>query len=166
MLHGIIFHITLLKHANPSSLRLFDINLRSSYYSKPVITELITYANIFKVNSDEAIVLKSMLDVDMSDDGLCRMIVDKYNLKYLIYTNGSLSSSIYTADTVSTLKTPPVRVNDTIGAGDAFSGAFLYYTLSGLSLEDAHHMAVNIAAFVCTQSGAWPKYPETIQKYI
>ena len=107
-----------------------------------------------------------MLDVDISDDDLCRMFLEKHNLKYLIYTNGSLSSSIYTADAVSTLKTPPVRVNDTIGAGDAFSGAFVYYTLSGLSLEDAHHMAVNISAFVCTQSGAWPKYPETMQKFM
>ena len=107
-----------------------------------------------------------MLDVDISDDDLCRMILEKYNLKYLIYTNGSISSSIYTAHTVSFLKTPPVRISDTIGAGDAFSGAFLYYTLSGLSLEDAHHMAVNIAAFVCTQSGAWPKYPETMQNFI
>lgn len=132
--------ITLLKYANPSSLRLFDVNLRAAYYSKPLITELINYANIFKVNSDEAVVLKSMLDVDISDDDLCRMILEKYNLKYLIYTNGSLSSSIYTADAVSTLKTPSVRVNDTIGAGDAFSGAFVYYTLSGLSLEDAHHI--------------------------
>ncbi len=158
--------ITLLKYANPSSLRLFDVNLRAAYYSKPLITELINYANIFKVNSDEAVVLKSMLDVDISDDDLCRMILEKYNLKYLIYTNGSLSSSIYTADAVSTLKTPSVRVNDTIGAGDAFSGAFVYYTLSGLSLEDAHHMAVNISAFVCTQSGAWPKYPETMQKFV
>lgn len=158
--------ITLLKHANPSSLRLFDVNLRAAYYSKQLITELITYANIFKINSDEAIVLKSMLDVDISDDDLCRMILEKYNLKYLIYTNGSISSSIYTAHTVSFLKTPPVRISDTIGAGDAFSGAFLYYTLSGLSLEDAHHMAVNIAAFVCTQSGAWPKYPETMQNFI
>lgn len=158
--------ITLLKHANPSSLRLFDVNLRAAYYSKQLITELINYANIFKVNSDEAVVLKSMLDVDISDDDLCRMFLEKHNLKYLIYTNSSLSSSIYTADAVSTLKTPPVRVNDTIGAGDAFSGAFVYYTLSGLSLEDAHHMAVNISAFVCTQSGAWPKYPETMQKFM
>lgn len=158
--------ITLLKYANPSSLRLFDVNLRAAYYSKPLITELINYANIFKVNSDEAVVLKSMLDVDISDDDLCRMILEKYSLKYLIYTNGSLSSSIYTADAVSTLKTPSVRVNDTIGAGDAFSGAFVYYTLSGFSLEDAHHMAVNISAFVCTQSGAWPKYPETMQKFV
>ena len=158
--------ITLLKHANPSSLRLFDINLRSSYYSKPVITELITYANIFKINSDEAVILKSMLDMDMPDDDLCRMIMEKYSLKYLIYTNGSVSSSIYSENKVSTLKTPHIRVSDTIGAGDAFSGAFLYYTLSGLSLEDAHHMAVNIAAFVCTQSGAWPKYPETMQKFM
>ena len=84
----------------------------------------------------------------------------------MTYTNGSLSSSIYTAEAVSTLKTPSVRVNDTIGAGDAFSGAFVYYILSGLSLEDAHHMAVNISAFVCTQSGAWPKYPAAVPKFV
>ena len=92
--------------------------------------------------------------------------MEKYSLKYLIYTNGSVGSSIYSEDKISTLKTPHVKVSDTIGAGDAFSGAFLYYTLTGCSLEDAHHMAVNISAFVCTQSGAWPKYPAELPHYI
>ena len=91
--------ITLLKHSNPSSLRFFDINLRAEYYSKQLITELMTYANIFKINSDEAVILKSMLDMDMPDDDLCRMIMEKYSLKYLIYTNGSVSSSIYSENT-------------------------------------------------------------------
>lgn len=158
--------MTLLKHTNPSSLRLFDINLRAAYYSKQLITELMTYADIFKMNSDEAIILKNILDINISDDDLCRMILEKYDLKYLIYTNGSLSSSIYTADRISTLKTPAVKVSDTIGAGDAFSGAFIYYILSGLSLEETHLMAVNTASFVCTQSGAWSKYPETMQKFV
>ena len=36
--------VTLLKHTNPSAYRLFDINLRSSYYSKELITELLNYA--------------------------------------------------------------------------------------------------------------------------
>lgn len=64
--------ITLLKHTNPLSLRLFDVNLRAAYYSKPLIRELINYANIFKINNDEATVLKSMFDIDMSDDGFVK----------------------------------------------------------------------------------------------
>lgn len=158
--------ITLLKNANPSSLKLFDINLRAEYYSKKLVYELLKYANVFKINNTESIVLKSMLDTDMTDDDLCRMILQKCDLKYLIYTNGSISSSIYTQDKVSIFKTPLVSINDTIGAGDAFSGAFLYYTLAGYSLEEAHRMAVNISAYVCTQSGAWPEYPKEIEHYV
>lgn len=158
--------MTLLKHTNPSSLRLFDINIRNGYYSKELITELLTFANIFKINKDEAIVLKSMLDADISDDELCRIFLEKYNLKYIIFTDGGRSSTIYSQSEKSEIKTPPVNIVDTIGAGDAFSGAFLYSTLLGMSLEESHKMAVNISAFVCSQSGAWPAYPKVIENYL
>lgn len=158
--------MTLLKHTNPSSLRLFDINIRNGYYSKELITELITYANIFKINKEEALVLKSMLDADISDDELCRIFLEKYNLKYLIFTDGSAGSIIYSQSEKSVIKTPRINIVDTIGAGDAFAGAFLYSILLGMSLEESHKMAVNIAAFVCTQSGAWPSYPKVMENYI
>lgn len=158
--------ITLLKHTNPSAYRLFDINLRSSYYSKELITELLNYANIFKINKDESIVLKSIIDAEISDDELCKMLLEKYNLKYLIFTDGSISSTIYTKDEKSTIHTPKVNTVDTIGAGDAFSGAFLYYTLTEMPLSEAHKMAVNISAFVCSQSGAWPVYPKVLHNYL
>ena len=158
--------MTLLKHTNPSSLRLFDINIRNGYYSKELITELLTFANIFKINKDEAIVLKSMIDAEISDDELCKMLLEKYNLKYLIFTDGSISSTIYTKDEKSTIQTPKVNTVDTIGAGDAFSGAFLYYTLTEMPLKEAHKMAVNISAFVCSQSGAWPVYPKVLHDYL
>ena len=158
--------VTLLKHTNPSAYRLFDINLRSSYYSKELITELLNYANIFKINKDESIVLKSIIDAEISDDELCKMLLEKYNLKYLIFTDGSISSTIYTKDEKSTIHTPKVNTVDTIGAGDAFSGAFLYYTLTEMPLCEAHKMAVNISAFVCSQSGAWPVYPKVLHNYL
>lgn len=158
--------LTLLKHANPSSYRLYDINLRASYYSKQLIRELISYSNIFKISNNEATVLKSIFDLDMSDDSFCKLILEKYHLQYLLYTYGNLNSKIYTQTETSTLKTPPIKINDTVGAGDAFAGAFLYYTLLGFSLEESHRMAVNIAAYVCTQSGAWSKYPKKIPNYI
>ena len=58
----------------------------------------------------------------------------------------------------SWLPTPKVKVADTVGAGDSFSGAFVYNILTGKSLAQAHKAAVDVAAFVSTKSGAWPAY--------
>ena len=44
---------------------------------------------------------------------------------------------------------------DTVGAGDAFTGAFISSILEGKSFTDAHLTAVDKAAFVCTKSGGW-----------
>ena len=66
----------------------------------------------------------------------------------------------------STLSTPHVQVADTVGAGDSFSGTFAAKILTGASLEEAHRAAVNTAAFVCTNDGAWPEYPEQVPDYL
>ena len=67
---------------------------------------------------------------------------------------GSSHSTIYTREEISTLPTPEVTVADTVGAGDAFSGALIISLLKGKSLSEAHHFAVKTAAFVCTKEGA------------
>ncbi|WP_067180165.1 carbohydrate kinase family protein [Microtetraspora niveoalba] len=51
----------------------------------------------------------------------------------------------------------PVRVVDTVGAGDAFTGAFLHATADrGMGLADALGYAVRAAALTCTREGAAP----------
>ena len=67
---------------------------------------------------------------------------------------------------VSTLDTPRVEVNDTVGAGDSFSGTFTARILLGDTLAEAHRKAVNTAAYVCTQAGAWPQYPAEMPDYL
>ena len=42
-------------------------------------------------------------------------------------------------------------MNDTVGAGDSFSGTFTARILLGDTLAEAHRKAVNTAAYVCTQ---------------
>ena len=86
--------------------------------------------------------------------------MQEYNLKYLVLTAGSHYSTIYSENEKSTINTPKVKVADTVGAGDSFSGAFVCSILSGKSLKEAHQTAVETAAFVCTQDGAWPVYPK------
>ena len=57
-------------------------------------------------------------------------------------------------------------MNDTVGAGDSFSGTFTARILLGDTLAEAHRKAVNTAAYVCTQAGAWPEYPAEMPDYL
>lgn len=155
--------IHLLDAAPKSALKFFDINLRGNYYSDTLIKQLLKMANIFKINDDEMLVIRNLFALSGSDEDVCRHLIKQYNLKYLIFTAGDKYSVIYSADKKSYLATPKVNVVDTVGAGDAFSGAFVYGILTGKSVEEAHHDAVKISAFVCTRAGAWPEYTQDLK---
>ncbi|WEV46196.1 carbohydrate kinase [Bifidobacterium sp. ESL0690] len=160
--------VELLKHAKPTAMKFFDINIRGDHYSKELIEELLGYATVFKINDAELLLLRDMFDIrGTSDEAACNWFMEKYNLNYVILTGGSTFSTIIAKDgESSTLDTPRVDVVDTVGAGDSFSGTFTAKILTGSSLQDAHRAAVNTAAFVCTQNGAWPEYPENIPDYL
>ncbi|MDF7664142.1 carbohydrate kinase [Bifidobacterium sp. ESL0763] len=160
--------IELLKHAKPTSMRFFDINIRGDHYSKELIDELLGYATVFKINDAELLLLQDMFDIrGTSDEQACQWFMDRYGLSYVILTAGATFSTIVAKDgESSTLDTPRVDVVDTVGAGDSFSGTFTSKVLTGSSLAEAHRAAVNTAAFVCTQNGAWPTYPERIPDYL
>ncbi|WP_080903215.1 carbohydrate kinase [Parabacteroides sp. Marseille-P3160] len=149
---------SLLSYVSPDALRFFDINIRQSYYSKELIESLLEKANVFKINDEELVLLRELFALKGDDDTVCRLLIDKYALHYLILTAGSVCSTIYTGNEKSVIATPKVKVADTVGAGDSFSGAFVYAILSGQSLAEAHRLAVDTAAFVCTRDGAWPAY--------
>lgn len=151
---------TLLSYAREDALRFFDINIRQHYYSKALIESLLERANVFKINDEELELLRKMYDLEGDDDAVCRYFIRTYHLKYLILTAGSRYSTIYTSDEKSMIRTPHVEVADTVGAGDSFSGAFVYSILTGKTLQEAHQLAVDTAAYVCTKEGAWPEYPE------
>lgn len=58
--------------------------------------------------------------------------------------------------------TPHVDVVDTVGAGDSFTGSFAAAILSGMPITDAHRLAVEVSAYVCTQQGAMPRLPQQL----
>ena len=148
----------LLSYAPEDALRFFDINIRQNYYSKELILDLLEKANILKINDEELEMLRPMMGLEGDYEVCCKALLEKYGLKYVIWTAGSKFSAIYSTDENSVIGTPKVAVADTVGAGDSFSGAFVYSILAGKSLKEAHRKAVNTAAFVCSKEGAWPEY--------
>lgn len=151
--------LTLLKNVPDTAYKLFDVNLRSDYFSKELIDELLQEANVFKINDEEMIKVQKLFDLNLSVEDVCRWFIQKYNLRYLIFTAGEKYSIVYVADGENSyLETPKVEVADTVGAGDSFSAGFIMGLLNGKTMREAHKQAVATAAFVCTKSGAWPEY--------
>lgn len=148
----------LLSYAPEDALRFFDINIRQNYYSKELILDLLEKANILKINDEELEMLRPIMGLGGDYEVCCKALLEKYGLKYVILTAGSKFSAIYSTDENSVIGTPKVAVADTVGAGDSFSGAFVYSILAGKSLKEAHRKAVSTAAFVCSKEGAWPEY--------
>lgn len=144
-------------------LRIFDINLRQNFYTKEIIAESLYRCNILKINDEELVAIGRMFGypgLDMRDK--CWLLLGKCNLDMLVLTCGTNGSYVFTPGNVSFQETPHVEVADTVGAGDSFTGAFCSAILKGMSVADAHKLAVKVSAYVCTQSGAMPELPKEL----
>ena len=142
-------------------LKICDINLRQQFFSKEVLEDSFRRCNILKINDEELVVVSRMSGYQELDDAkVCQQIVSDYDLQLLVLTCGTNGSYVFTKDGRQSFQpTPKVQVADTVGAGDSFTGSFCAAILNGKPMEEAHRIAVEVSAYVCTQNGAMPKYP-------
>ena len=146
-------------------LRVFDINLRQDFYTPETIAESIKHCNVIKLNEDELATLRSILPsvAGGTDDQYCNRLLRDCGLRALILTRGEEGSTVYHAQGKSVLPTPKVEVADTVGAGDSFTAAFVSALLRGVTVGDAHRLAADVSAYVCTCYGAMPVLPAEIK---
>ena len=145
------------------TLVVFDVNLRQGFYSKEILCTSMQRCNILKINDEELVTVSRMFGypgIDLQDK--CWILLGKYNLRMLILTCGINGSYVFTPGHVSFQPTPSVEVADTVGAGDSFTAAFIASLLRGKSVAEAHKVAVETSAFVCTKNGAMPILPPEI----
>ena len=146
-------------------LKIFDINLRQQFYTKEVIQESIRRCNILKINDEELVIIGRMFGYPGLDmENKCWLILGKYNLDMLVLTCGTNGSYVFTPGQMSFQETPHVEVADTVGAGDSFTGSFCAAILSGKPVVEAHKLAVEVSAYVCTQNGAMPVVPDSLKQ--
>ena len=145
------------------SLRIFDINLRQNFYTKDIVCNSMRKCNILKINDEELETVSRMFELpDGTQQSRAKVLLSMFGLKVLILTCGATGSHVFTADEYSYLETPEVNVVDTVGAGDSFTAAFVSGLLKGLDIRQAHRLAVETSAFVCTQEGAMPELPASL----
>ena len=148
-----------------NALKIFDINLRQSFFNKAIIVDSLQMANVLKINEEELVRVAELLDItDVGERLVCQRLMDNYDLKIVVLTRGENGSFVFSNDGSSFLDTPKVKVADTVGAGDSFTGAFVAGLLNGDDIAKAHKRAVEVSAYVCTQKGAMPLLPTAILK--
>ena len=145
------------------SLRIFDINLRQNFYTKDIACNSMRKCNILKINNEELETVSVMLGLpDGPQQSRAKALLSMFGLKALILTCGATGSHVFTSEETSYIATPQVEVADTVGAGDSFTAAFVSGLLKGLDIRQAHRLAVETSAFVCTQEGAMPELPASL----
>ncbi|MCC3779776.1 ribokinase [Streptomyces sp. UNOB3_S3] len=121
-------------------------------------TRLLTAADPLVVNEHEARLLSGLTDGTPTDQA---QALRERGARSVVITLGAEGALVLATDANEPAHIPgvPVKVVDTTGAGDAFTGALALRLARGASLEDAARFAVRVGAASVTRPGAQPSYP-------
>jgi fructokinase len=148
----------------PAALRIFDINLRVPFYDDDTIRESLALANVLKLNDDELPIVASLCGMSGADGELLARLAERFELDVVALTRGPHGALLWRRGELSDAPGLPVVVRDTVGAGDAFTAALAIGLIRNDPLGVINQRACQVAAYVCSCSGATPPLPDEIRR--
>jgi len=142
---------------SPSAVKVFDANLRQSYYSPEILSESMKLADIVKLNDEELPRIMSLAKLPHKDEiSSAQRLIAAYDLKLVCVTRGGRGSLL--VRNADSSQHPGFRVNvaDTVGSGDAFTAGLVHEYLHGASLALMNEVANLVGAWVASEVGAMP----------
>jgi len=152
---------TLLELLELATVRVFDVNLRQPFFSKDLLETLLAKATVVKMNDEELETLSGWFGVTGNEVDKMNFLKEQFQLDALIVTKGANGAAFLNETNHYSHPGFKVQVQDTIGSGDAFLGAFLSKLLKGASAEESLETACAAGALVATKKGATPDYSPT-----
>ena len=149
---GEVSRNTLTKLLKTVSCRVFcDVNLRQNFYSREILERSLDAADLVKLNEDELPVIASLFKI-VPD---CAVLAERFCLETVILTLGPEGCQIHHQGRSFSSPAWPTQIVSTVGAGDAFSAAFLSSILSGDPIETAAVKGNRLAAEVASIASAF-----------
>ena len=151
--------VEFLKTARPSAIRVFDVNLRQSFFSPEILADSASQAHIIKLNHEELPNVLELLDapsnIRHSLDAriAARWLLSKSGAELICLTRGAFGSLLFSRDGAHEHGGLSVQVADTVGAGDAFTAALVHHYLRRASLETMNQAANLMGAWVASNVG-------------
>ena len=146
-----------LHSTSENTVKIFDVNLRQSYYSADTITDSMKLADIVKLNDEELPKIMSMCKLPHKDDKTsAQRLGETYDVELVCITRGDKGSLLVRGRETSEHKGFKVQVADTVGSGDAFTAGLVHEYLHGASLDLMNEVANLVGAWVASEVGAMP----------
>lgn len=140
-------------------LRFCDVNLRAPFYDASLVRWAFESADVLKLNDDEVRTCAGLLPGAPGDvEPFCAWAAGAFGLRCVCVTLGAAGCAVYADGRFERCPGVKVRVADTVGAGDAFSAAFLRRWLDGAPAAEAGRFACRVGALVASKPGAVPDY--------
>ena len=145
---------------------IYDVNLRPPFVVKEWILRSMERATVVKLNEEEVQVLVTMFDQPGMDEiRFAKSLLDRYRqLQLVCITKGGHGCVGVSCE--ETLELPGISIDvfDTVGAGDAFTGAVVYGRTQGWSLGKVLDLANRYGALVASRPGAMPVLTDEVVK--
>jgi fructokinase len=159
---------TLAAQTKANCVRVFDVNLRAPFYSSEVIQESLELATVMKMNDSEVPLVLGLLGLQPFDpenrDALrsgAEKLLDEFpTLRMVAVTRGGNGSLLVTREAWHEHPGIPVKVADTIGAGDAFTAAMTTAMLRGRDLAGLNDAGNRWGSWVASKPGGMPEFDE------
>jgi fructokinase len=160
-------------------VRVFDVNLRSPFYSSEVLQESLSLATVMKLNDAEMPLVLGLLGLPVSEPGdqmalragAEKLLAEFPTLRMVAVTRGGEGSLLASREGTHEHPGVKTKVADTIGAGDAFTAAITHYLLRGAELDCAGLARLNEAgnrwgSWVASQKGAMPPLTDAVMERV
>ncbi len=144
-----------LNKAHPQCMKVLDVNLRASFYSKMLLEQCFAKSNVIKLNHDELNTIGKLYGIAHP----AKWLINEFNVSYVCVTLGAEGSEIYSENEHVRRASEPVDTSkgDVVGAGDAFTAALVHHLLRKRSLDETLKAANHYAARVATMKGGMPE---------
>lgn len=149
-----------LVEAAAGARRFYDLNLREGQWSMPLVERLSDLATVLKLNESEAEMLFriSLMSGTFSFQNFCQGWSQRYGLEVICITLGERGCAVWSRSALQEFPGLVVKVADTVGAGDAFSAAFLHGLEQGWPMARVAAFANSLGALVASRAGATPAW--------
>lgn len=160
------------------AIRLFDVNLRVTFFDSQSLRRGAELATAIKLNESELPIVLRLLDLasnptdsalSSEPSGGAHRLLDAFagtGLRYVVVTRGEQGTELVTQQ--ANIRGQAAKFErhpqaDNVGAGDACSAGLLWGWLNRWPLEQTVSLANRLGAFVASRPGATPAIPEELR---
>jgi len=146
---------------------LYDVNIRQDFYPADILRQSLRHSTVVKLNADEAPLVAARLYGDaLTEADLAARLAGDFSVRVVCITKGGDGCWVYSGGRSRDIAGRPVRVGDTVGAGDAFSAAFLAHYCRTDDPFEAARLGNLLGAYVASKAGAVPEYDAQIRQQL